>query len=34
MGVDEEDVFAGMSGSLRDQPKEFMESRKEVDAML
>lgn len=27
-------VFAGTSGSLRDHPKPFMESRKEADAML
>jgi hypothetical protein len=33
MGVDEE-VLTGMSGSLRDQPNEFIESRKELDAML
>ncbi|KAI9814421.1 MAG: hypothetical protein M1827_003277 [Pycnora praestabilis] len=33
IGVDE-DVLTGMSGSRRDQPIEFMESRKDVDAML
>lgn len=27
-------VFAGMSGSRRDQPIEFKESRKDVEAML
>ena len=27
-------VLAGTSGSLRDQPKPFIESRKETDAML
>ena len=27
-------VFAGMSGSRRDQPMEFKESRKDVEAML
>lgn len=27
-------VFAGISGSRLDQPIEFIESRKEVDAML
>lgn len=29
----EEVVVTGMSGSLRDQPMEFIESRKEVDAI-
>ena len=33
MGV-VEDVFAGTSGSRRDQPMEFIESRNEVDAIL
>ena len=32
MGVD--DVFAGMSGSRLDQPIEFKESRKDVEAMI
>ena len=27
-------VLAGMSGSRLDQPREFIESRNEVDAML
>ena len=27
-------VLAGMSGSLRDQPMEFKESRKDVEAIL
>ena len=27
-------VLAGMSGSRRDQPMEFKESRKDVEAML
>ena len=34
MGVDELVVLAGRSGSLRDQPKEFIESRNEVDAIF
>jgi hypothetical protein len=33
MGVDEE-VFTGTSGSLLLHPKEFIESRKEADAIL
>ena len=32
-GVDEF-VLAGMSGSRRDQPIEFIDSRKDVDVML
>lgn len=32
IGVEEE-VVTGMSGSRRDQPMEFIESRKEVDAI-
>ncbi len=34
MNDDEEFVFAGMSGSRRLQPREFIESLKEVDAIL
>lgn len=38
IGVEEEEevvvVLAGTSGSLRDHPKEFIESRKEFDAMF
>jgi hypothetical protein len=33
MGV-EEFVLAGMSGSLRDHPSEFIESRKAVEVMV
>lgn len=33
-GVDEELVLTGTSGSLRDQPKELTESRKEVEVMV
>lgn len=34
MGTDEEEaVLTGRSGSLRDHPKEFIESRKDVDAI-